>query len=240
MEFFRGVYEDPTKFTVAILTLSAITSFLLMRHYQKMCDPIRDELKNALLTHNQQPSVLNSFLMSIDKEKSEKYYNMKVHLLKHDGAPTNVCVNQLLKVCSIEHTPVNFNRCHRLINRIRFYHKVKTAWCSVETYSKENQEHEKMLMRLWTTLKPDEPLDNRMSKKWIDIGFQGQDPATDFRGSGLLGLKQLLKLCTNSKSKDMALKMYGESVVQEQWFFFAVTGINITQKLLNSLNNSKD
>ena len=52
MEFFRGVYEDPTKFTVAILTLSAITSFLLMRHYQKMCDPIRDELKNALLKHN--------------------------------------------------------------------------------------------------------------------------------------------------------------------------------------------
>ena len=34
--------------------------------------------------------------------------------------------------------------------------------------------------------------------------------------------------------------MYQESVVQEQWFFFAVTGINITQKLLNSLNNSKD
>ena len=46
-----------------------------------------------------------------------------------------------------------------------------------------------MLMSLWNTLKPGEALDDRMSKKWIDIGFQGMDPATDFRGSGLLGLK---------------------------------------------------
>ena len=34
--------------------------------------------------------------------------------------------------------------------------------------------------------------------------------------------------------------MYKASQVEDQWFFFAVTGINITQKLLNSLNNSKD
>ena len=34
--------------------------------------------------------------------------------------------------------------------------------------------------------------------------------------------------------------MYKASQVQEQWFFFCVTGINITQKLLNSLNDSKD
>ena len=95
-------------------------------------------------------------------------------------------------------------------------------------------------MSLWKTLKPDEELDDRMSKKWIDIGFQGMDPATDFRGSGLLGLKQLHKLCTRASSKEKALNMYQASVVKEQWFFFAVTGINITQKLLNSLNNSKD
>lgn len=34
--------------------------------------------------------------------------------------------------------------------------------------------------------------------------------------------------------------MYRASQVQESWFFFCVTGINITQKLLNSLNDSKD
>ena len=54
-----------------------------------------------------------------------------------------------------------------------------------------------------------------MSKKWIDIGFQGKDPATDFRGSGLLGLKQLLKLCTHTSSKEKALSMYQASTVKE-------------------------
>ena len=95
-------------------------------------------------------------------------------------------------------------------------------------------------MTLWRTLRPDEELDNRLSKKWIDVGFQGQDPATDFRGSGFRGLKQLHTLCTSALTKAKAFEMYRASQVQEQWFFFCVTGINITQKLLNSLNDSKD
>ena len=35
-------------------------------------------------------------------------------------------------------------------------------------------------------------LTERISKQWQDIGFQGNNPATDFRGMGLLGLKSLL------------------------------------------------
>ena len=84
---------------------------------------------------------------------------------------------------------MTFNRTYKLVNRIRFYHKVKVAWTTVENYSKENTDHEAMLMQLWGTLKPQEELGERISKKWIDVGFQGNDPATDFRGSGLLGLK---------------------------------------------------
>ena len=85
-----------------------------------------------------------------------------------------------------------------------------------------------MLMDLWKTLKPNEELTDRLSKQWIDIGFQGQDPATDFRGSGLLGLKMLHTLCTDTRYRSKALQMYEASTVKEQWFFFAVTGINIT------------
>lgn len=136
--------------------------------------------------------------------------------------------------------PVTFNRCHKLVNRIRFYHKVKTAWAQVGEYSKENPDHETMLMSLWTTLRPNEELDNRLSKKWIDIGFQGQDPATDFRGAGLLGLKQLASMLADSRYKKKALEMYAESQKQDHWFFYAVTGINITRRLLNSLKDSKD
>ena len=79
-----------------------------------------------------------------------------------------------------------------------------------------------------------------MTKKWIDIGFQGADPATDFRGSGITGLDQLLSMVTDPVYKKMALEMYERSTKEEHWYFFAVTGINITQKLINTLKDSKD
>lgn len=59
-------------------------------------------------------------------------------------------------------------------------------------YDKENPEHEKMLMDLWTTLYPDQKLEARVCKQWKLLGFQGNDPATDFRGMGTLALKHLL------------------------------------------------
>ena len=39
-----------------------------------------------------------------------------------------------------------------------------------------------LLLSLWNSLQPDRELDNRISEYWADIGFQGTDPATDFRG----------------------------------------------------------
>ena len=80
-------------------------------------------------------------------------------------------------------------------------------------------------------------ISNRISKEWIDIGFQGADPATDFRGAGIVGLKQLLSICTDERYKAGALKMYKESLNQDCWYFFAVTGLNITSKLIISLKS---
>ena len=45
---------------------------------------------------------------------------------------------------------------------------------------------------------PGLPLEGRISKQWSEIGFQGNDPATDFRGMGILGLKCLLYPCNRS------------------------------------------
>ncbi len=36
------------------------------------------------------------------------------------------------------------------------------------------------------------PLLSRITKQWQNIGFQGDDPKTDFRGMGILGLENLL------------------------------------------------
>ena len=39
---------------------------------------------------------------------------------------------------------------------------------------------------------PGQDLTNRISKQWQELGFQGDNPATDFRGMGLLGLQCLV------------------------------------------------
>lgn len=75
--------------------------------------------------------------------------------------------------------------------------------------------------------------DNRFTKQWIDIGFQGSDPVTDFRGTGLLGLVQLHSF--NIGWRAITKEMFKNSANPETWYFFCVTGINITQKLVQSL-----
>ena len=49
-----------------------------------------------------------------------------------------------------------------------------------------------MFIQLWNLLMPTKKLKARISKQWADIGFQGDDPKTDFRGMGILGLINLV------------------------------------------------
>lgn len=63
-----------------------------------------------------------------------------------------------------------------------------------DKYDSENEAHENMLMDLWHTVFPHEKLRARKTKQWEQIGFQGEDPATDFRAMGLLGLKLVIYL----------------------------------------------
>uniref|UniRef100_A0A3B1IR46 ELMO/CED-12 domain containing 1 n=1 Tax=Astyanax mexicanus TaxID=7994 RepID=A0A3B1IR46_ASTMX len=69
-----------------------------------------------------------------------------------------------------------------------------------EPYDCENPKHEEMLMQLWKALRPESALTGRISKQWCEIGFQGSDPKTDFRGMGLLGLHNLLYFAEHDKA----------------------------------------
>ena len=44
--------------------------------------------------------------------------------------------------------------------------------------------------QLWNLLMPDTSLERRITKQWGAVGFQGDDPATDFRGMGEGGGKK--------------------------------------------------
>eukprot|EP01104_Vermistella_antarctica_P012204 TRINITY_DN348_c0_g1_i1.p1 TRINITY_DN348_c0_g1~~TRINITY_DN348_c0_g1_i1.p1 ORF type:complete len:706 (+),score=182.78 TRINITY_DN348_c0_g1_i1:325-2442(+) len=99
-------------------------------------------------------------------------------------------------------------------------------------YDKTNEAHEATLLLLWTTVFPDEELTGRVSEQWKRLGFQGTDPATDFRGMGLLGLKQLLYFAVHY------LDVF-KGIVMEQCsrdgndYPVSTAGINISQMVMD-------
>ncbi|KAK2171171.1 hypothetical protein NP493_1096g01016 [Ridgeia piscesae] len=93
-------------------------------------------------------------------------------------------------------------------------------------YSSDNLDHEALLMQLWSTLKPDTQLKSRLSPQWTELGFQGDDPMTDFRGMGLLGLRNLLFFV--SSYTDQARSMLTRSFHPQYGYSFAIVGINLT------------
>lgn len=100
-------------------------------------------------------------------------------------------------------------------------------------YEAGNRDHQTLLRKLWTLLQPDVELEALVSKQWADIGFQGTDPSTDFRGMGLLSLENLVFFAT--VYTDHARNILSHSLHPVHGFPFAAVGINITHLALNLL-----
>lgn len=72
--------------------------------------------------------------------------------------------------------------------------------------------------------------DSLLTSKWIDIGFQGEDPTTDFRGTGELGLINLHYFVTHrEKQANECLKHARDKTTE---YFLACSGINVTHHML--------
>jgi hypothetical protein len=82
---------------------------------------------------------------------------------------------------------------------------------------------------------PDEELTDRISLQWQKIGFQGKDPATDFRGMGILGLEDLVYY--TKYHTDSAREVLACSQDPIRWYSFAIVGINITSFAVEVLRN---
>ena len=78
-------------------------------------------------------------------------------------------------------------------------------------------------------LKPGVPFE-RISKNWDQIGFQGTNPATDFRGQGLLGLVNLVYFARHFT--DDALEILERP---HSGFPLAIAAINVSAKLTEML-----
>jgi hypothetical protein len=109
-------------------------------------------------------------------------------------------------------------------------------------------------MNLWKLTFPNTNLESRVSEQWKLIGFQvklsvishihfllnqGTDPATDFRGMGLFGLKNLVYMAENYSEKWRKIVSV-QAERKERDYPVAVAGINITGMLFDLLAISKE
>jgi hypothetical protein len=77
-----------------------------------------------------------------------------------------------------------------------------------------------------------------LGKHWPMLGFQGEDPSTDFRSTGTLGLHHLAQFCR-------AHPIYATRIIRESgtaattsegpWYPFALCAIHITSMLLSMI-----
>jgi hypothetical protein len=95
-------------------------------------------------------------------------------------------------------------------------------------YDSRDTAHEYTLLGMWDNVFPDDPLPARKCTEWARIGFQGRDPATDFRGMGVLGL-DLIAYCAR---RYPALTREMATVPEPHDYPWAITGINLGHTMM--------
>lgn len=104
------------------------------------------------------------------------------------------------------------------------------------SYDCTNSEHQATLRALWEAAFPGEELHDLISEQWKEMGWQGKDPSTDFRGGGFISLENLLYFAKNypKSFQDLLLKREGNRAMWE--YPFAVAGVNVTFMLIQMLD----
>ena len=100
-------------------------------------------------------------------------------------------------------------------------------------FDRHQDHHEALLEKLWTALKPHERVGC-----WTEIGFQGPDPSSDFRGMGLLGLTQLVYFCSKGEGK-RARDILLDSNHPRRFYPFAATGINFSAFIVELIHERR-
>ncbi|KAF7002864.1 hypothetical protein CFC21_018277 [Triticum aestivum] len=125
---------------------------------------------------------------------------------------------------SFDLTPIQEECLQRLQNRIEV------------PYDSQNREHQEALKALWHASFPGTELLGLVSDQWKEMGWQGKDPSTDFRGGGFISLENLLYFAKNypKSFEELLCKQNGDRALWE--YPFAVAGVNITFMLIQMLD----
>ncbi|KAK4755638.1 hypothetical protein SAY87_009395 [Trapa incisa] len=103
-------------------------------------------------------------------------------------------------------------------------------------YDSSIVEHQEALRALWKVAFPELELHSLISEQWKEMGWQGKDPSSDFRGGGFISLENLLFFGRNfpKSFQDLLRKREGDRSLWE--YPFAVAGVNITFMLIQVLD----
>ncbi|THU48387.1 hypothetical protein C4D60_Mb09t25690 [Musa balbisiana] len=135
--------------------------------------------------------------------------------MKRKGTYERICINL---------TPLQEERLQRLKHRMNVY------------FDASRREHQEALRALWYATYPNKELSGLISDQWKEMGWQGRDPSTDFRGAGFISLENLLffaKTFSNSFQR-LLNKQCGKRATWE--YPFAVAGVNITFMIMQMLD----
>lgn len=128
------------------------------------------------------------------------------------------------KFLTFDLTPIQEERLHTLQLRLEV------------AFSGTRLDHQEALKELWYAAFPESDLHGLVSEQWKEMGWQGNDPSTDFRGGGFISLENLLFFAKRySKSFQQLLRKKGGR--RATWEYpFAVAGVNITFMLIQMLD----
>ncbi|GFZ21146.1 ELMO/CED-12 family protein [Actinidia rufa] len=134
---------------------------------------------------------------------------------KRKGSYERICINL---------TPLQEERLRRLKYRMKVH------------FDASRVDHQEALKALWSATYPGQELCGLVSEQWKEMGWQGRDPSTDFRGAGFISLENLLFFAkTFSTSFQHLLKKQGGK--RAAWEYpFAVAGVNITFMIMQMLD----
>ncbi|XP_031498921.1 uncharacterized protein LOC116263338 isoform X2 [Nymphaea colorata] len=103
-------------------------------------------------------------------------------------------------------------------------------------YDETCRDHQEALKALWDAAFPDTDLSGLISEQWKEMGWQGPNPATDFRGCGFTALENLLFFARNYPESFQRL-LCKRGGTRAMWEYpFAVAGINVSFMLIKMLD----
>ena len=184
------------------------------------------------------PRRATQFARSLYRSKQLSTYSKIVFypkLFSVGAAHQNLCDVKRIPA----HDPAVRRRIAQALHALRYVNAVtaqleKASKTAVD--SKANAPHAALLAQLWANLRPG--VTRTSAADWGEIGFQGLDPDTDFRGLGLLGLQQLVHFSGGARA-DAVRHVLVVSNHPRRFFPFAATGINVSSFVLELLRGRR-